>query len=174
MPPASSIVTPGITKLFDQILAANGSFDTGATIPQGFSALFLVASLRSNQAGVDGCGLRFNNDSGANYDRAYVRNDGNASQTGRTSIDSLVSVGTSADANTYAQNEFWIPNYADTTTRKICVGTVWAYQAAGTGNMFIGTAGGRWSSTNAITQIQLISTGSSVLAGSRLIVYGLV
>ena len=178
---AASAPTTGWPKLFESTLNADtASIDTGANgVAGGHGDLVILVVGRLDSAtNVDTYLLRFNNDSGANYGRAYIATSaGGSPAQGATTGDTGVTLslpGANATANVPGQGRIFLPAYDATTFYK----TMDIF----TGNAQSTTAGqyqglmetGLWSSTAAITRVAITpSTGSvKFKAGTRLVIYG--
>lgn len=167
-----------LTQLFD-VTATGGetSLDTGANgVAQTANHLLVIVLSRHNVAEtVNSGGLRFNNDSAANYgsERFRVNNaTGTAAAfAGETSCGKIISSGTNA-ANAFGSNAFFIPYYRS-GQQKTAIGLIGFIQAVGTvGSMEGGVATGGWSGTAAITRLAYIPS-AALIADSRLTIYGL-
>jgi hypothetical protein len=173
----------GSVKLFDQTLTADAaSIDTGANgIPANCDLLEVFFTGRTDEAlllsVVD---VRFNNDSGANYDTA-----GFSSATGSTTVSEFFNVagtsfqpvfpGASAGANVAGLLRMVIHAYADPTFFKT---VEWSNHAVDTsvGNTHRNTeiAETNYRSSPPINQITITpdTAGKKFKAGSRLTIYG--
>jgi hypothetical protein len=151
-------------------------------IPGTYRHLRIIAQLRSDRAATfDTAGLRFNNDSGNNYNWIYHRFFGGASYAGSetdgTSDIRAYSVsGNTAYANTFAVWTIEIPNYTAAITKLIQYqNSSWDAAAAHTANNFdIAWGAGFWDNTATITRIVISPiTGSNWKVGSSFTLYGL-
>jgi hypothetical protein len=169
----------GMVLIADSTLGADAaSFDiTG--IPGTYKHLQIVASLRSTKSAAtfDAVRIRFNNDSGTNYQNAIqYAVDGldemveeNAATGGYTEA-----MAASSPAGSFAACTVWIPDYASTvTTYKNFTSTSGGLKDVTAPHIV--DAGGSWNSGGtAITRITLTpGTGPNFLAGSRVTVYAL-
>lgn len=162
-----------------KILSVAGSIDF-QSIPASYTNLRVVAYIRGNAAVVElGLRLRFNNDSGSNYDSSFVQADGSAAGG-----DAAVAVdyigfgkvpGTSAPANRFGLMEATIPAYALASNFKVCTGTWNSSSGTATTDQVAGAGGGLWRSTAAINRLFIFhSSGSGDwVAGSVASLYGL-
>lgn len=167
----------GATVLFSSVLAAPAaSIDTGANgVAGGFNILEIFILARSATAvTVENCIVRFNNDSGANYDNN--QNAGvNATPTGSsaaaaTSVNNGFIHGASSDANYVGICHMVIPGYALTTFNK--VGNLLSSAYDSTLQRTEG-AGFGWRNTAAISRVSVASIGGGNLAtGSAMWIYG--
>lgn len=164
-------VSPGpvfLTKLFDQTLATDSaSFDTGATIPQGFAHLQCWVQALGDTGSGQRLGLRFNNDSGSNYRQSSVYG-GNGTPGADASV-TTTSIGIltlNSTASEASQCVIQIPNYESAAFYK----RVTSVQAEIDYSVVFN---GRWANTAAITRIQLVATTGLIKANSRLTIYGM-
>jgi len=169
----------GMTKLFDSTLGSDAaSIDTGAAgIAGGYAAIQVQMVLRTASAGANEVAwVRVNNDSGNNYDWAYVRVNGTTVGGGSTSAGAqweAVAGGSGGTANTFSVVAMTIPNYANTA---ICKSAVWqdGYTDGPAGWHLVYNRSGTWRSTAAISRLAVVSsTAVNLKAGSRLTIFGL-
>ena len=161
--------------------AAASSYDV-TSISASYDHLYLVTSLRTDDSGsdyIDGAGLRFNGDTGANY--SYQTCNAGTSAvtgvrgTGDTSIEYLYGA-TTADslADTFGTMTIWIPNYSGTVGFKQ-IASRWTVPNNSDTNYqwFIGNVAGLWADTSAIDQITLIPLdGPNFVQYSTFTLYG--
>ena len=172
----------GVAVIYDSLLTgAAASFDV-QNIPGGYRALKMTGQIRSSQAIVDATALlRFNNDSGANYDNHNffgALTSGSASQSATfadTQIAFAVNItGDSAPANRATNIEIEIPNYDGTTFNKQCSLRIGAPNVTTGTGYWQADVVGNWRSTAAITRVQLVCGASAnFMAGSRFTIFGL-
>ena len=131
-----------------------------STIPQTGAELLLVCSPRSNNSGnATSLGIRFNGDSGANYDRRNLRGEpsGTITQTSfgsnNLSISSPV-VSASATANTFGNIEIRIANYTSNSDKAISVDSVGANDSTANFASFQTITSGIYSNTTPITSVE--------------------
>ena len=177
MPPAGG----GFTPIQDVLLAADGAIAFTA-IPGTYRHLQLVMYLRSDRAStLDAVGIRFNNDSTANYDSYFIQANGpTPTMTGTesfagTSASNGDCAGNTATANLFSAHVITIPHYANTVNHKTFEGMNGIKIGTATGNIRAEQSLGAWRSAAAITQINVIPTagGANWKAGSRATLYGL-
>jgi hypothetical protein len=121
--------------------------------------------------------LRFNGDTGANYDDAATRNATGTIATltdqAATSAEFSQIIAATSTANYATTVTGWIPNYAATTFFK--TGTYIAgfeiVPATPTYQVWGGCF--TWRSTAAINQVNVRPTSGNYIAGSRLTIYGI-
>ena len=141
---------------------------TFANVPQNFSMLEVISSVRGNTS-VPNLLMRFNGDTGANYQVNYLLVDANTT-TSSIGLLTFLYAGTT-QASAVSASEFIISvvllkDYAATTKYK-------------TGLTNAGNASGRyvqaaaaWQSNAAITTIQLQMSSGNIVAGSNFYLYG--
>lgn len=127
----------------------------------------------------DDLGVRFNNDSGANYYNQKIRANTAAITSseglGTTSGSALNGVpGNSATANFFGGGEGVIQHYAGTTNKKVCQASFMQISSVASGNLNRLLPGWLWNSAAAISRITFFPTGGGTVlkAGSRGTAYG--
>jgi hypothetical protein len=167
----------------DQILAADSlTFDV-ASIPNTYADLEIRFVGRCDTvAAQDLVTMRFNNDSGNNYDTQYVQfAQGNTTagassaqaQFGQSATTTLGFIpGSTATAGAHVEMTVWIRNYANTVFRKGFTAQAFANVTDGS-SKFLVTSGGEWRNTAAITRVRLglIGAGEFII-GSRFTLLG--
>ncbi|HVE80975.1 MAG TPA: hypothetical protein VNA68_02435, partial [Candidatus Dormibacteraeota bacterium] len=148
-------------------------------IPSNFAHLQIVAYLRGSDSQLNSdVYLRFNNDSGANYDYVLqiTRHNASLGTNEGVSASQIVLGPTPAGnspGNTFGSQKIEIPYYANTSNHKTIQSTNGFKQGTTTANFYTGSAAGWWKSTAAINRVTLLPIGGNFLAGSRVTVYGL-
>jgi len=167
----------GVGMVFDSTAGgAVASFDTGAIIPAGYAHLRVVLQARGDTAAV-GTNLlvRFNNDSGANYDIQYHVGQASAAAAAESFAGTSGYIGSmaaaSAPASVSGQAEMIIANYAGTTFQKTYLSQSATKTGTTTGLMFAYHISGFWRSTSAINRITVFPAAGNFVAGHRMTVY---
>lgn len=166
--------------IYEQVLGADtGTWDTGASsIPSTYKNLVIVAELRSSTAsgGVTNANLRFNNDSGANYDWEFFVGGTGSPGSGDAVGTNQIFIGNtplnSVAAGYFSSHHIEIPHYANTSYYKganVSNSVFWG-TSSGSAQTYLGQ--GNWRSTAAISRLQILLSSGNILAGSRLLVYG--
>ncbi len=181
---AASAPTSGVVLLDDHTVSGSvlATYDTntrlGGNIPQTYRELRLVVDARGDTAATTTpINLRFNNDSGANYDYQFVQ--GNAAVAGALetfAATQIVFVGmpaATAPANVSGGMELLCPNYAGTTWHKWIHGHNNIKRGTATTDLFVRTYLGNWRSTAAITRLSLTPAAGNFAIGSRFMLYGI-
>ena len=149
---------------------------TSATIAGTYKNLRIVGQgLQESGTNAGEINLRFNGDTGANYNYAFIRNT-NATIVGRptsgTAKNEIVtcqSIALSADTSIrFGQIEISIPNYAGSNYKSV------NYQCSDNagGNSNNGAGGGTWNNTAAITSITFIEGNTANFKAGTLLIYG--
>lgn len=177
-PDPTFATSPAMEQLYDNVAGgAIASWDVSG-ISQAYNHLKLVLTVRgSTAATVVSSGIRFNNDSGNNYNsqRTYSNNAGVAG-SGNFAQSRLILAdcpAASSAANAAGTMEVLVPSYALTTFNKGVVFNSVAVQAVYGTNDYTWSGGGDWLSTAAITRVTVLPASGNWLAGSRLTIYGL-
>ncbi len=148
---------------------------TFSSIPATYTDLLLVLSLRDNAALVaNSPRVRFNSDTGANYTypKFLLGNGSSATSAGGTTSQTFVffdyaSTGASATANSFSNCAIYFPNYTASTAKNFSL-DITSENNATTGYTLI--AGGSWSGTAAISNIELYN--ATYLQYSTAYLYG--
>lgn len=158
-------------------LAGSGGVSsiTFSSIPQTYTHLQLRGIVRSTSAGTgwgDNVDLRFNGDTGTNYNRMLLQGDG-ALLAGSTSSSTLVRITVSPRASTTA-NVFTsfvvdIIDYKNTNKFKQIV-SLSGGDGNGSGTVFF--IQGYWKDLNAISSISLLPEANNFAQYSRFSLYG--
>jgi hypothetical protein len=169
--------TGGMTKIAESTLGSAGAIQFAA-IPGTYRSLMLVIEARSASAvGADNCFIRFNGDSGSNYDNELLT----ASAATPASAELLAASrtllgqipGTTAAAGSVGSVSCIIPDYAGTTWQKTLTATGANALGTSSGDIRAVQSAGRWRNTAAITQIDIAADGGNLITGSRATLYGL-
>lgn len=178
----AGFVAGGMVLVHDETLVSAGTFDVSG-ISGSYKHLKIVLQGRCTGA-VAGrfIQMRFNNDSGGNYDCAWVAVFGNSASNlvpindnNATSMAHVVEIpGASGPSNASGQVEITVANYASTVFQKTASWNGGASLVNDANGMRADLGTGIWKSTAAITRVQLFPASSDTLVtGSRLSIYGL-
>lgn len=170
--------TPGRVLITETNIAVATGTVSFTSIAGTWRDLEVVARGRSDRAvTLTGVLLRFNADSGSNYDSQHVQGNGTIAQAaqafGGTSLAIGYMTGTSATANFPAVCTARIFDYRGTTFQKMILADANLRTAASAGNMYVEKRSGAWRSTAAITQVDVICDTGNFIAGSVVSLYGL-
>lgn len=167
-----------VVMLSDTTLGADtASFDV-QSISASYKHLQLVLLARgTTSATEEGLALRFNNDSGGNYDTqiAYGLGAGAGAfeALAGTSAGLHAMPAATAPASAFGMATILIPGYAETTRHKTGVAEIYRRATAVTGGLLRSTSGFSWRSTAAINRVTIFPGANNFLAASRLTIYGL-
>lgn len=160
----------GPTTLYDNVLAAAGSWDVSG-LSGSYDRLQIILSIRGHvAAGGVGIYITFNNDTtNTNYFTQSIQY-GDGAVTGSTVNDrqAFAVPADSADAGAFGEIEAWIPNYARTVAHKLFMGKV--SDARSNGNRWGKDMTMKWANTAAITRIAVAANNADTqfVIGSRL------
>lgn len=161
----------------EQTLGSAGIFDF-QSIPSGYSDLLLVATVRGTlAAATTDTALRFNADSGTNYDTQRLHGEGTSASSAENFGSADISVNqipaASATADVFGQIWLWLASYADAALNKTMVGNGASKWGVASGNMRSRRVGGFWRSNAAVTRVQFLeSAGGNFAAASSARLYG--
>ena len=163
-----------IPPAFEWIASATGTGSSGtitfSSIPQTYKHL----QIRLMYQGVSGTALllRFNGDSGSNYPFHRMYGDGSTVTAQGYSAQNAIycSSSSSTTSNTMATVIIDIHDYASTTKNKTTRGFA-GFDANGSGRGELNS--GLWLNTNAITSLDLISSGTAFTTTSSFALYGI-
>lgn len=172
------------TLLFDSLDLNGVATWTTPTVPTGFSSFEIIWNGRSDATPANNSQvqMRFNGDTGANYDHAFGGTTGVAAVNAEALAATYIQIGNVSSSiagnATGASGEGYclIPRYNDTSFKKTCIHR-WGFKVSTDG----ASAGlqsyhgaGYWRNTNAITSITILLNSGNFLTGSRIKVYGVV
>ncbi len=177
MDTAGVLVTPASNLLFETTLTAvAASIDTG-TLSQAYRDLRMVVEARSDTvAQFTNLTVRFNGDTGANYDLARLDSAGGAANSSNTFAQTAINGGflsaASATAGTVGTMALTVPDYTGTAWQKELHGTGYSGGNGATANSFFNGMSGRWRNAAAITSVQFGLAAGNFVAGTVVRVYG--
>lgn len=157
----------------DNTLSGNAANVDFTSLPQTFAHLFIILQARGDTGATSTqLSLRFNNDSGANYD-VGAGIGGTVSGGATSGAIGPVSAST-APANSFGAYVLWIPHYAQANTFKACQTLGFVPTAAGGVNLAAYSQQILWKITPvAINQITFIPGAGNLVQYSRFTIYGL-
>lgn len=166
-------------RIADTTLVADALSIDFTSIPQFYAHLRIDVYSREDTAGLLTAGwtLRFNGDTGANYDYQFVQAYGTtkvaAEGFAQTKLIPGVETANLAGANLFAPTTLIIPHYAGTANNKDVLSSWSCKYGTATNNLQVGFAGGFWRSNAAITSIKVYADGDNFRSGSRATLYGI-
>jgi hypothetical protein len=150
------------------------------SISNGYTDLFVVFSLRTTLTGgpyhFDDCAIRFNGDTGNNYNRVVNRAREGGVASGSTISGNLIALyeasAADATANTFGSGQAYIADYASTAYKSVSI--MGASESNNQTQVQFGFISGLWKSTSAITSIKLYSqNGTNFVQHSSASLYGI-
>ena len=161
-----------LTLIAEQLLLSNAATVTFSSIPNTYRHLRLVAVGRMTTATTeDYVYIRFNGDTGSNYDEIRSNNGGFGQSSAQTKSRIGDFPGSTAPSGSAGQFELLIPAYALTTFHKTVRSNsgVWDQSSSGVMNEFFA----RWRDTSAINALELSLGSGSFITGSIFSLYGM-
>lgn len=136
---------------------------TFSSIPNTYTDLIIVASLRDSTAGTGDGGVKvqLNGDSAANYLGGYLGGDGSNAAFGATGTTSIFNNGYGGNpnagttSNTFGNSIYLIPNYAGSLAKMVIFDAVGETNAASANQSLVA---GNWSGTAAVTSVSLLAS----------------
>ena len=109
--------------------AAGASSITFSNIPQTYTDLVILCSTRLASSGIEALDMRFNGNTGSNYNWRYIQGNGsgfdNGSGTNATAFtEAMVTNGNTSTANTFSSSTLYIPNYTSSNNKSFSLDTV--------------------------------------------------
>ena len=131
------------------------------SIPQTYTDLLVVLSLRTNQAAVsDDIEIQFNTLTTNRSSRTLFGSGTVATSNSSASAIYCTANGATSTASVFSSVGVYIPNYTGSTNKSLSIDNVYEQNATGG---FQGLSAGLWSSTAAITSVKFISAYSSTI-----------
>jgi len=165
------MTTPTYTPLANITLGSTAATVTFSSIPATYRDLVIVMNVISSTTAQVGPRIRFNSDSGSNYNHVRMLGTGSAAQSGSQSA---ATIGLITGSVTYTSARRFtalanIMDYAQTNKHK-----TWLTRGDDPGQEGTEANAGRWASTAAITSIQLSQSANSFGIGSAFALYGII
>jgi hypothetical protein len=161
---------PTYTKIASQTLGSAAASVTFSSIPQGYTDLILVSSLRNATGNNYNAFVQFNGDTSTNYSSTHLYGTGSVSGSGRDTTTSLgIRVGYSNNsASTFSPNIANIMNYSNGTTYKSVL------SRTNDINTIAMAVVGIWRNTSPITSLAIIpESPAQWQSGSTFTIYGI-
>jgi hypothetical protein len=159
------------TLIESQVLGSTAPSVTFSAIPATYTDLKVVCSVRGTAAYINqSYGITFNGTSTTGFSEIRIYGDGSSAASG-TAVNSIEGVGSLATANTFSNDEIYIPNYTSTSNYKsYSVENIGETNATLTYALLVA---GLWSDTSAITSIVLTGISASFVQYSSFYLYGI-
>lgn len=167
-----------MTLISSTVLGAPAASVDLTSIPATYTHLLLVCLGRSDQAAANiNSSVRFNNDSGANYEveisTAFGTSVAGISAVAQTGISMFSVPGTTGVATSPGTTYLDIPDYAATTFHKVVLGRHGSKKGTTAADRVTQFLEGMWLSTAAIDRITLTPSAGNFVAGSSFQLYGI-
>lgn len=168
------------TLITSNVLGSAATTVTFSSIPQTYTDLVLMASIRTSRSNyLDEIMLQFNGDTTTNYSATVATGNagaGAASQVSNNTSTRFISVDSStATSNTFSNTEIYIPNYTETANKQISASTVVENNDAN--NYMVRAVANLYRGSSAITSITCQSYFDpgvlTFLTGSSFYLYGI-
>lgn len=150
---------------------------TFSSIPTTFNSLHLTGYFRSDNAATSATMfLRFNGDTGSNYDYQVVQ--GNAAVASaseglaQTQIGIGHSVGNTGGANLFSGISTAIQGYASSANNKALTSKSSYKGGTSSGSLTVTIWSGFWRSNAPVTSLTVFPSAGNLVSGSRLVLYG--
>jgi hypothetical protein len=157
--------------------AASVTLPATGTIPQTYTDLKLVMSVRDSGSGTEqNMKVSFNGVGGTSYSSKLLYGSGSGAASYSSSsaafLEHQYANASGSTANTFSNNEIYIPNYTSSNYKSVSVDTVVETNATASS---MGLSAGLFSNTGAITTINLapFSGSNTFLEGSTFYLYGI-
>jgi hypothetical protein len=155
------------TKIATVTVGAGGAASIDfSSIPSTYTDLCVKVSVRKTDSGNENMGIRFNATGGTGYSHRKLQGTGSTANSGTGSGTASVYMedfieGTDSTTNTFANGEFYIPNYASSNYKSVSADGVTENNATAARATL---TAGLWSNTTAINQITLLPLGGGTFA----------
>jgi hypothetical protein len=162
------------TKIASNTVSTAVSSITFSSIPATFTDLVVKASSRANNASIVN-NMRWTfNASSTGYSYKELYGDGTSAASGGASSVAYAqigySVGNTATANTFANTDCYIPNYASANYKSFSVDSVAEHNATG---QYMDLGAALWSNSAAITSVTITPSSGDFMQYSTFTLYGI-
>lgn len=163
-----------------QVLTGTAASVTFSSIPSGYKDLIVKMSIRNNGDNGNNAAaayLQLNGDTTSNYSWTYIYANNTSPTSGQTGSYTdiegyFISNGSSSTASTFANSEYYIPNYNSSAAKPISYVGAPETNSTSLDSNSVGAALYRGTSPITSLKIQRVY-GSSFVAGSSFYLYGL-
>lgn len=164
----------------ETVLSASATSVVFSNIPQDFRHLMLFSWARTDRvAELDSAAIRFNGDTGNNYDFQQVNGSSTTAAAtvsrGTNTMQVFIAEATNSRAFNFSLGIGFIPNYSINTVEKriIAITDVMGNLSADT-DLQVALRTGHWRNTNVLTSITVLpQVGTNLVSGSRFQFYGI-
>ena len=150
-----------ITPIETVTVGAGGAASiTFSAIPDTFTDLLIVCSLRTNESAVGSYSMLDLNSDTSNTTQRWLRgNNGSVSSFTVTNQAYFEAVGSSATSNTFSSAQIYIPNYRASQNKSISIDQVNENNGTVAAHSIVAQI---WNSTNAVTSVTLTAANGSL------------
>jgi hypothetical protein len=166
---------PAYEQIATTTLGSNSSADiVFSSVPSTYKHLQVRATLAKNSGFFGNMYLQFNSDSGSNYRYHFLQGTGSsvtssASGAAGTEIDAMIIAGNNT-TGAFSASILDILDYASSSKNTTVRTLTGVHHTSGTN---IQLKSGLWLSTAAVNNIRFLTYGETLLAGSRISLYGI-
>ncbi len=165
-------------SIYDTTLGASAASVDVTAISSTYAHLLISTYTRSDTAAANTPLLiRFNGDTGANYDYQYAQGSAAVASAAETFAATSLQVGyaeaNTAGANLFAMAEIFIPHYAGSSNNKQVASLATSKGGTASGNLAVNIFGGGWRSNAAINQVTLFPSAGNFVSGTRITIYAM-
>jgi len=145
------------------------------SIPQTFTDLYIVLSVRTSKADNIGYSTIRVNNATTNWTSRFLQGNGSAtSANSTTSAPDFFGSGNNTTGNTFGNGSVYIPNYTGSANKAMSIDFVSENNATGAFSAMQRIVTAVWSSSSAITSFELVADGSDNLSvGTTVSIYGI-
>lgn len=169
----------GLSLISESILTGTATTITFSAIPANFRHLLVMAQIRTDRAAeIDAVRLRFNGDTGGNYDEQhYTANSTTLTAAANLAATSML-IGSTEAANSRALNSgpliVDVFNYTSAAEKWVFSRSAAFGNVSAATDMFIQNFAGRWRGSAVITSLTLLpNIGPNFVSGCEFQLYGL-
>lgn len=163
------------TLISSNVLSSSAASVTFSAIPSTYTDLVIKMSLRTSAPSVASSYIfRINGDTASNYSQTRIEGNGASASSGRTSSTTLFvgyyPASNNATANTFANQELYIPNYLSTTSKQLSLDS--AHETNAT-TAYIDAIAFLYRGTSPVSSITFEGDGYNFVSGSSFYLYGI-
>jgi hypothetical protein len=161
-----------MTPIYTQIASGSATGIAFTNIPQTFTDLRILASVRTTSSNIDALGLIFNA-TYSGYTRTTISGTGSGVNSTRAAYRDVANIpSTAITANTFNSVDIYIPNYTSSNFKQVVVDGVMENNATAVNLSLVSYL---LSSTASVTRIDLDSSGqgAAFAANSTFTLYGI-
>lgn len=167
----------GFGCIYDTTLGTSAASIDVTGIVSGYAHLLIEVYARDDNAGagMDNLLIRFNGDTGSNYDYQRVTGanttvSADAAAAGTSGVIGIIVAGGST-ANRFGHSNILIPNYANAANDKIASSFGGGVSGTAASSFQAFNAMVNWRSTAAINRVTLLSSTGNLVTGTRVSIY---